>query len=150
MTATVRKPILFALALAIAALAAAAAPAEAQVNWPTDRIYNCTFTRADGSGGSSQIQFDGLAGNNYLRRGILETWIPTQAYPDWFDNARVTVTKPVYLDPRSTSFELTVQAVTQCKRFVVRNAPPIYPSLNSLIFDQCDNGVFQICFQPAQ
>lgn len=141
-----RRPLVFALALALAAFAAGAAPAEAQVTWPTDRLYDCNFVRADGSSGTSQIQFIDLAGNNYLRRGFLSTWIPTQAYPDWSNTVKVVVTKPVIIGPRTTHFEFTVAPNgPQCKSFRVHNG--IY--FNTLAFDECSNGVYQSCSQPA-
>jgi hypothetical protein len=116
--------------------------AEAAVWWPaSDRNYYCNWELPDPAHpgqviyGASTIHFANLQGNNYLRRGYLQTWYPSGA----FSETAVTITKPVSSCPDCTTFELTTGSGIQCKDFrTIAFGAFLY-------FDQCSNGARQSC-----
>lgn len=128
---------LFALLLVVAVAANAQS-----LNWPVpNHGYYCSWSKPDPNHpgtqltGTATVTFVDLAGNNYLRRGILRNEYPTGAVSESF----VTVTKPVILTPDTTQFELTTSTGIQCKNFLSQ----FYSFY--LYFDQCSNGAQQWC-----
>src|SRR6478609_10454148 len=89
-----------ALAVLISSLVSTAAPAQTQLNWPVaNHGYYCSWSLPDPNNpstrltGTAVVTFVNLAGNNYLRRGILRNDFPNGTTTETF----VTVTKPVPL-----------------------------------------------------
>ena len=129
-------------ALLLAAAVTAAANAQSSINWPVaNHGYYCSWSKPDPNHpgtqltGTATVTFVNLAGNDYLRRGILRNEYPTGAVSESF----VTVTKPVPLYVDNTQFELTTSTGIQCKNFQT-----LFYSFY-LYFDQCSNGAQQWC-----
>jgi hypothetical protein len=134
-----KRVVLFALLLA--SLAGASVQAQTPLNWPVpNHGYHCLWSKPDPNNPGSQltgtatVTFVNLAGNDYLRRGILRNDYPSGASSESF----VTVTKPMPISVDQTQFELTTGTGVQCKDFEVY-------SYGYLFFGNCSNGALQSC-----
>ncbi|MEA2604054.1 MAG: hypothetical protein QOF89_5046 [Acidobacteriota bacterium] len=134
-------------ALLVLAAAGVATAQSFQVNWPiSNHQYFCAWTKPDPNhpggviSGNSYVTFRDLIGNNYLRRGTLET-----VYLDYSSTSTpVTVTKPEFISVNNTKFELTTGSGIQCKDFETFASST--NSVSNLYFAQCSNGAVQQCF----
>ncbi len=122
----------------------AAAQSDPHPTWPDQgEEYACDT--------NCRISFTNLNGNNYLRRGTLNTVCDG----GWEAHNQVTVTKPVSCAHNCTVFEITVEDTTpkiQCQDFRVRIAASWPPgtSMHMANFTDCSNGVVQRCFRRAR
>lgn len=131
------------VAVLVASFLVSVASAQTAPNWPvSNHPYNCSWSKPDPNHPGSQltgtalVTFVDLAGNNYLRRGILRNLYPGNPTPS---ESFVTVTKPMILSPDSTQFELTTSTGIQCKDFETL----FYSTY--LYFGTCSNGAQQWC-----
>jgi hypothetical protein len=138
-----RISLLGVLAVLVSSFLGTAVSAQAaQINWPVaNHGYYCSWSKPDPNNpgstlyGTAIVTFVNLAGNDYLRRGILRNDYPNGTYSETF----VTVTKPVPLTVDNTQFELTTGTGVQCKDFETL----FYSTF--LHFGQCSNGAVQNC-----